>query len=129
MLSIATWVQPAWRRRRISRWDQTEDRGGRSRPSTRWSMYHSGDEHAHPVLFFGIGGAACLHGKRDRPTRQIAAENDTFLRQVHDQITAGVGIAQESNANLSSVLIEANAIQRVLAQVKIHFSNSMIDSW
>ena len=32
------------------------------------------------------------------------------------------------NAHVTA-LIEANTIQRVLAQVEIHFSNSMIESW
>ena len=32
------------------------------------------------------------------------------------------------NAHVAA-LIEANTIQRVLAQVDIHFSNSMIESW
>ena len=32
------------------------------------------------------------------------------------------------NAHVAA-LIEANTIQRVLAQVEIHFSNSMIESW
>ena len=39
-----------------------------------------------------------------------------------------MGGVENINAHLTA-LIEANTIQRVLAQVDIHFSNSMIESW
>ena len=59
-----------------------------------------------------VEAAMGIKGKADHAAPQVYM--DSGVENINAHVTA---------------LIEANTIQRVLAQVDIHFSNSMIESW